>query len=85
MAQWLADERYRQRQLGYRINFANALSKMKNAIVRLFLQDAPQELCWRLLEAMAGCVEAHRPGRAYPRNRKKVRVPGFQPNYKRSR
>lgn len=85
LAQWLADERYRQRRREYRINFANALSKMKNTIVRLFLQDSPQEMCWRLLETMAGCVEAHRPGRSYPRNRKKVRVPGFQPNYKRTR
>ena len=35
LAQWLADARYQHRRHGYRINFANALSKMKNNLVRL--------------------------------------------------
>jgi len=85
LAQWLADERYRHRQHAYRINFANALSKMKNNLLRLFLHTSPLELCWRLLQRMADAVEAVRPGRAYPRNLKKVRVPGFQQQYRRTR
>ncbi|MGB5561520.1 MAG: IS4 family transposase [Sedimenticolaceae bacterium] len=85
LAQWLADERYRHRQHTYRINFANALSKMKNNLVRLFLYTSPLDLCWRLLQRMADVVEAVRPGRAYPRNLKKVRVPGFQRQYRRTR
>lgn len=85
LAQWLADERYRHRQHAYRINFANALSKMKNNLVRLFLHRSPLELCWRLLQRMADTVEAVRPDRAYPRNLKKVRVPGFQQQYRRTR
>lgn len=85
LAQWLADERYRHRQHTYRINFANALSKMKNNLVRLFLCTSPLELCWRLLHRMADAVEAVRPGRAYSRNLKKVRVPGFQQQYRRTR
>ena len=39
LAQWLADARYQHRRHGYRINFANALSKMKNNLVRLFLAN----------------------------------------------
>ena len=85
MAQWLADERYRQRKRTYRVNFANALSKMKNTLVRMFLQTSPLELGWQLLGKLASTVEAVRPGRSYPRNLKKVRVPGFQGNYKRTR
>lgn len=85
LAQWLANERYRHRQHDYRINGANALSKMKGSLVRLFLHRSSMDWCWRLLEMLAACVEAIRPDRSYPRNMKKVRVPGFQPNYKRCR
>lgn len=85
LAQWLADERYRKRKHTYQVNFANAISKMKNNIVRVFLQTSPLELCWSLLERMASSVEAVRPDRSYPRNLKEVRVPGFQENYKRTR
>ena len=85
LAQWLADARYRHRQHTYRINFANALSKMKNNLVRIFMHTSPMELCWRLILRMADAVEAVRPGRSYPRNLKKVRVPGFQQQYRRTR
>ena len=66
LAQWLADARYQHRRHGYRINFANALSKMKNNLVRLFLETSPLELSWRLLQRMADAVEAVRPGRKFP-------------------
>ena len=85
LAQWLADARYQHRRHGYRINFANALSKMKNNLVRLFLETSPLELSWRLLQRMADAVEAVRPGRKFPRDMKKVRVPGFQMQYRRTR
>ena len=85
LAQWLADARYQHRRHGYRINFANALSKMKNNLVRLFLETSPLELSWRLLQRMADAVEAVRPGRKFPGDMKKVRVPGFQMQYRRTR
>ena len=85
LAQWLADARYQHRRHGYRINFANALSKMKNNLVRLFLETSPLELSWRLLQRMADAVEAVRPGRKFPRDMKKVRVPGLQMQYRRTR
>lgn len=85
LAQWLADERYRHRKHSYRINFGNALSKMKNNLVRLFPHTSPLELCWRLLQRLADAVEAVRPSRSYPRNLKKVRVPEFQQQYRRTR
>ena len=58
LAQWLADARYQHRRHGYRINFANALSKMKNNLVRLFLETSPLDLSWRLLQRMADAVVA---------------------------
>jgi hypothetical protein len=84
-AQWLVDDRYRHRKRKHRVNFANALSKMKNNIIGLLLTTSPLDLCWKLIEKMAACVEAVRSGRAYPRNIRKVQVPGFSDNYKRSR
>ena len=85
LAQWLADARYQHRRHGYRINFANALSKMKNNLVRLFLETSPLDLSWRLLQRMADAVVAVRTGRKFPRNMKKARVPGFQMQYRRTR
>ena len=85
LAQWLADARYQHRRHGYRINFANALSKMKNNLVRLFLETSPLDLSCRLLQRMADAVVAVRPGRKFPRDMKKVRVPGFQMQYRRTR
>ena len=85
LAQWMADARYQHRRHGYRINFANALSKMKNNLVRLFLETSPLDLSWRLLQRMADAVVAVRPGRKFPRDMKKVRVPGFQMQYRRTR
>jgi len=50
---------------------------MKNNLVRLFLETSPLDLSWRLLQRMADAVVAVRPGRKFPRDMKKVRVPGF--------
>ena len=63
----------------------HALSKMKNNLVRLFLETSPLDLSWRLLQRMADAVVAVRPGRKFPRDMKKVRVPGFQMQYRRTR
>ena len=76
-AQWLRDDRHRQRRRAYRVSFANALSKMKNNIVRIFLYTSPGELCWGLIQKMASSVEAIRPDRSYPRNFKGGKSAGF--------
>jgi len=85
LAQWLADQHYRQRKYRYQINFANALSKMKNTLVQLFLYHSPLDVCRQVIEKIRRAVEAVRPDRSYPRDLKKVRVPAFQGNYKRTR
>jgi len=85
VAQWLVDERHRHRRRAYQVNFANALSKMKNNIIRMFFHTSPWALSWCLIQKMADSVEAIRPDRTYPRNLKDVKVPGFSVNYKRSR
>ena len=42
VAQVIADRLYQVRKRAYRVNFANALSKMKDNVVRLFLFDSPR-------------------------------------------
>ena len=66
--------------------YPEAISQqLKNNLVRLFLETSPLDLSWRLLQRMADAVVAVRPGRKFPRDMKKVRVPGFQMQYRRTR
>ena len=48
------------------------------------METSPLDLSWRLLQRMADAVVAVRPGRKFPRDMKKVRVPGFQMQYRRN-
>jgi len=85
VAQAIADRLYKARKRPYRVNFANALSKIKDNLVRLFLLDSAAPLLTPLVLAMAGSVEAVRPDRSYPRKLKPAKLHGFHPNYKRCR
>jgi hypothetical protein len=85
VAQAIADRLYKARKRPYRVNFANALSKMKDNVVRLFLFDSAEQLLSPLVLSMAGSVEAVRPDRSYPRKIKPAKLHGFHPNYKRCR
>ena len=75
LAQWLADARYQHRRHGYRINFANALSKMKNNLVRLFLETSPLDLSWRLLQRMADAGSSCAPRTQVPERHEKSPSP----------
>lgn len=85
VAQAIADRLYQARKHPYQVNFANALSKMKDNAVRLFLDVWPPTLLTQLVAAMALSVEAVRPDRSYPRRIKPSKLHGFHPNYKRTR
>jgi hypothetical protein len=82
VAQAIADRRLASRRRPYKVNFANAVSKMKDNLVRLFLACSARELLTRLAWAMAAAVEAVRPGRSFPRNFKKISQHQFHPNLK---
>jgi hypothetical protein len=85
VAQAIADRLYQTRKYRYQVNFANALSKMKDNVIRLFLDVWPPTLLTQLVSAMALSVEAVRPDRSYPRRIKSSKLHGFHPNYKRTR
>jgi len=85
VAQAIANRLYQARKRAYRVNFANALSKMKDNVVRLFVQGSTPQLLTALVLSMAWSVEAVRPDRSYPRKIKPAKLHGFHPNYKRCR
>ena len=85
VAQAIAERCHQQRRRSYRINFANALSKMKDSVVRLLLCNDLGAFLVDLVLAMAAKVDAVRPDRAFPRRMKPAKVQGFFPNYKRCR
>jgi len=85
VARAIATEGDRQRRRDYRVNFAYALSRMKNTVVRLLVGADTTELLTSLILAMAMTVEAVRPDRSFPRNMKPAKIQGFHRNYKRCR
>ncbi len=85
VGQAIADRLYRHRRHGYQVNFADALSKMKNHLIRLLTQYTPWDQLLRLLTQFVDAVEAVRSDRSYPRNLRKIKLQGFQGNYKRTR
>ena len=82
VAQAIADRLYQTRKRAYQVNFANALSKMKDNVIRLFLGIGPATLLHDLVGAMALNVEAVRTDRSYPRRIRPTKLHGFHPNYR---
>ena len=82
-AQTLVDseEKRRQRSVPYKVDFANVLRKLKDNLVRLFIDPSPAGLIERLLSAFAREAEPVRPGRSSDRMIK--RGTRFNMNYKR--
>ena len=81
VAQAINDRLYQTRKQVKKANFANALSKMKDNVVRLFLVDSPLQRLNALVLALAESVEAARPDRAYPRKIKPARLQRFHSDY----
>lgn len=70
-----------QKKYAYRINVTQALSKMKDSIVLLFIRSNIKELLNKLLDLFISTIEPIRPGRKYPR-KYSVQRKGFYPCYK---
>lgn len=70
-----------QKKHPYRINVTQALSKMKDSIVLLFVRCNITELLIKLHSLFIATIEPIRPGRKYPRKHT-VQKRGFYPCYK---
>jgi hypothetical protein len=85
VAQAIAERLHQHRRRAYRVNFAHALSRMKDSAVRLLLGPEGATVLTPLVLAIATTVEALRPDRTFPRKIKPAKLHGFHPNYKRCR
>lgn len=77
----------KQRKYSYKINRNVSLGALKHNIVKLFLEESPQEILLYLQHLFEGSLEPVRPGRKYARNKKTKRMNGkYQTltNYKRA-
>lgn len=67
-SQTIVDKQTTARRHRYRINFAQALSKMKDVVVSLIYRPATRHRLIQLLHYLAKTIEAVRDHRSYPRN-----------------
>ena len=87
-AQQQVDKATAHRQHDYQVNFAQALSKMKNTLVELLLLSARKKLPGKLdalIDYMACTIEPLRRGRRYRRSDSKSKNRIFYCNYKRAK
>lgn len=80
-AQKVVEQESQGKKYSYRINMANALSKMKDTVVLLFQRTAILPILERLWQVISKTIEPIRPGRSYPR-KKRVRRRKFPMTYK---
>ena len=81
------DEAPTHRKHDYQVNFAQALSKMKNTLVELLLLSAQklQNKLEALIDYVACTIEPIRSGRSYSRPKSKLKNRIFYCNYKRAK
>jgi len=80
-AQAVVKQQSQTKKYDYQVNFTQALSKMKDTVVRLFQQPLISTLLDRLWQAMTHLIEPIRPGRKYPR-KKSIKPKRFAMTYK---
>ncbi len=71
-SQKYVDKKYKTRRLNYKVNFAQALSKMKDTVIHLLLNVDLKNKINNLLNYIANTVEAVRRNRKFTRNTSKV-------------
>jgi hypothetical protein len=86
-AQQQVDKATAHRQHDYQVNFAQALSKMKNILIELLLLSARklQGKLEALIDYIACTIEPIRRGRSYSRSNSKSKNRIFYCNYKRAK
>ncbi len=82
-----ADQTTAHRKYDYQVNFAQALSKMKNTLLELlwFSAQTLQSKLRALIDHIACTIEPIRKGRSYSRPKSKLKNRVFYCNYKRAK
>ena len=81
----MADRLYALRRYSYQINFANALTQMKNRIVAWLIGPDSRGVVSPLVTQIVRAVEPVRPGRSAPRKPNATTSRRFHGNNKRAR
>lgn len=83
LLQPVIEQRHKGRKLSWKANFAQGVSRLKNTLVELLVRPCAQGLA-NVLELMANSLSAVRPGRSFPRQRKRLASHGCE-GYKPTR
>jgi len=83
LLQPVIEQRHKARKLRWKVNFTQGLSRLKNTLVELLAHPCVQGLA-HLLGLMANSLSAVRPGRSFPRQRKRLASRGCE-GYKPTR
>ncbi len=86
-AQHQVNKKASARKWSFQINFAQAITKMKNTFVELILifKDQLKERLIELIQYIARTLEPVRPDRSYPRKKRRLNSHAFYMNYKRAK
>ncbi|MFZ3202698.1 MAG: IS4 family transposase [Pseudomonas sp.] len=83
LLQPVIEQRHKDRKLRWKMNFTQGVSRLKNTLADLLVRPCVQSL-GNLLELMANSLSAVRPGRSFPRKRKRAASRGCE-GYKPTR
>ncbi|MBV2205745.1 MAG: IS4 family transposase [Pseudomonas sp.] len=83
LLQPVIEQRHKDRKLRWKVNFTQGVSRLKNTLVELLVRPCVQGLA-NVLELMANSLSAVRPGRSFPRQRKRLASRGCE-GYKPTR
>lgn len=81
LLQPVIEQRHKNRKLHWKVNFTQGVSRLKNTLVDLLIRPCARGLA-NVLELMASSLSAVRPGRSFPRQRKRQAsrgCEGFKP------
>ena len=70
LLQPVIEQRHKARKLRWKVNFTQGVSRLKNTLVDLLVRPCVQGLA-NVLTLMANSLSAVRPGRSFPRKRKR--------------
>mgnify|MGYP001773356679 FL=1 len=83
LLQPVIEQRHKGRKLRWKVNFTQGVSRLKNTLVDLLVRPGVQGLA-NVMELMANSLSAVRPGRSFPRQRKRLASRGCE-GYKPTR
>jgi hypothetical protein len=77
LLQPVIEQRHKERKLRWKVNFTQGVSRLKNTLIDLLVRPCAQGLV-NVMKLMANSLSAVRPGRSFPRQRKRLASRGCE-------